>query len=132
MRTFAQMQAFLAPHAPDDMWFEPGPDLPDVPGRFTVLTRYGGPGEDLEGAMDGISWQVRVAGLQGDYNDAEAIADAYDVALLNILSSDNPEGVHVAGVQRVGGAPNPLLKDDADRWQFVCSYILHTELALNN
>jgi len=132
MRTFAQMKAFLEPVAPEGMWFEPGPDLPDVPGRFTVLTRYGGPGEELEGVMDAISWQVRVAGLQDKYEDAESIADAYDVALLNIKSSDNPGGVKVAGVQRVGGAPNPLLKDDADRTQFICSYIIHTELALTN
>lgn len=132
MRTFEQMKTFLTAFAPEGMWFEAGPGLPDVPGRFTVLTRYGGPGEELEGVMDAISWQVRVAGLQDNYVDAESIADVFDVALLNIKSSDNPGGVHVAGVQRVGGAPSPLLKDDADRTQFVCSYILHTELALTN
>lgn len=133
MRTFQQMKTFILalPGVPAGITCEPGPSLPDVPGRFIVLTRYGGPGEELEGVMDGISWQVRIAGLQGDYDDAEAIADAIDVGLLSVQTA-NIGGVHVAGVQRVGGAPNPLLKDDAERTQFICSYIAHTELALAN
>lgn len=133
MRTFQQMRAFIdsLTGVPDGVWFEPGPSLPDIPGRFIMLTRYGGPGEHFEGVLDQIAWQVRVAGLQNDYDDAESIADAIDVAFLSI-HSQYIDGNWVSGVQRVGGAPNPLLKDDAERTHFVCSYIIDTALALTH
>lgn len=131
MKTFATFRTYVRtlPGVPGDITVEPGPDLPDVPGRWVVLTPYGGPGLLLEGALDGRAWQVRVAGLQGNYDDAEAIANAIDVGLLSIVAG-NDLGVH--GVQRVGGAPNPLLKDDSDRWQFICSYIFDATMALAN
>lgn len=135
MRTYEQMKAFISaiPTIPDKTHYEPGPNPADVPKRQIVLTRYGGPGEDLEGVTDRISWQVRVIGKQGDggYNDAEAIADAIDIALLSVHShQDGTEGV--ISIQRVGGAPNPLEKDNAERTHFICSYIVETALALAN
>ena len=133
MNTFQRMKDFVAglPGVPNNLLIEPGPALPDVPGRYVVLTPYGGPGLELEGVMDGRSWQVRVVGKQNDYNDAETIADAIDVGILSVTTG-NIGGVHVAGTQRVGGAPNALLKDDAERTHFICSYIVNTEMALAN
>lgn len=133
MRTFQAMKTFIKaiPAVPAKTRIEPGPEMPDVPGRFIVLTRYGGPGEHFEGILDQIAWQVRVAGLQNQYDDAETIADAIDRALLEV-GSQEVNGLWVSGVQRSGGAPNPLLKDNADRTHFVCSYIVDTAMTLTH
>lgn len=135
MRTFQQVKAWAQPFLDDadlgKIKQHPGPDLPDEPNAYVMWTRYGGPGEDADGALDDISWQARVVGLQNKYDQAESIADVLDVALLSVHSS-HIGGTWVTRVQRVGGAPNVLLKDDADRTHFVCSYIIGTELALTN
>jgi hypothetical protein len=120
------MVSFLGRYAPDQTWFEPGPNMPSTTGRFILLTRYGGPGEELEGVMDSVSWQVRVAGLQNHPIDAEDIADTLDRMMLGITTAEIG-GFHVAGVERVGGAPTVLLIDDADRTHYVCSYNCSTE-----
>lgn len=133
MRSYSQMKAWAIANVPGLNGFThyPGPELPDDPGKIVVWTRYGGPGEELEGVMDGISWQARVIGGQGDYESAESAADALDVALLSV-GTQTVGGTRVSGVRRVGGAPNPLMVDDADRTHMVCSYIVSTELALTN
>jgi hypothetical protein len=126
MRTFTAMVSYLGRFTPDQTWFEPGPQLPEVSDRFVSLTRYGGPGEELEGVMDSVSWQVRVAGRQRQPTDAQDIADILDRMMLGI-TVDTIGGFRVAGVSRVGGAPNALLVDDADRTHFICSYNCTTE-----
>lgn len=108
----------------------PGPNLPDIPDRYVLLTPYGGPGLNTgEGILDARGWQVRCVGLQHDEDSGEALADAIDTALLKQHSAKY-QGVWVTGVQRVGGAPVPLMVDDADRTHWVCSYIVETESAL--
>lgn len=115
-----------------DVDIYPGPELPDIPGKYVVLTRYGGPGIELEGVLDAVSWQVRSVGWQmEDDESAEGIADAIDIAFLSHYSRQ-VGSVWVAGIQRVGGAPSSLMKDEADRTHFVCSYIVSVELALSN
>lgn len=110
----------------------PGPELPDVPGKYVLLTRYGGTGIEADGALDGISWQVRsVGGQMEDEVSAEGIADAIDIAFLSHYSR-KVGNRWVASIQRVGGAPAVLMKDDADRTHFVCSYVASVELALSN
>lgn len=110
----------------------PGPVLPDIPGSFVVLTPYGGPGLELgEGVLDGRSWQARCVGEQNDYESAEGIANAIDIRFISLPSS-KVEGVWVTEIRRVGGAPSPLMTDDADRTHFVGSYTASVELALPN
>lgn len=115
----------------DNYKIYPGPDLPDIPEPYVVLTRYGGPGLILDGTADDVSWQVRTVGPQGSYESAENAADAIDIAILSHFSSEIG-GVWVSELRRVGGAPSPLMTDDADRTHFVCSYTASVELALPN
>lgn len=115
-----------------DFLIFPGPELPDQPERFVVLTRYGGPGLELDGAFDGVSWQVRCVGTQMNYEDVESVADAIDIALIS-QHSQQVGNVWVPSVQRVGGPPSAIpTQDDADRVHFVCSYTVSVELALPN
>lgn len=116
---------------PTNWTIKPGPELPDIPGPYVLLTPYGGPGEDLEGAVDDRAWQVRVCGHQLSWEDAEEIANAIDEAFLRHTTST----VHterVISVMRSGGPPSPLDIDDADRVHFVCSYIFGVGLGLVN
>lgn len=119
---------------PSDFVIKPGPINPDsTPGRLIIVQSYGGPGEDLEGVLDQVSWQVRVIGRQNDYTDAEDVALQIDKSFLEWHSGYMFDGgPWLAGIQRVGGAPSPLLLDDADRTHFGCSYIFSVELALAN
>lgn len=136
MNTFGRMKAWtrevLDSAGLNDVAIEPGPDLPDIAGPYVVWTAYGGPGMELgEGVLDGRSWQARVVGEQMNYESAETIANAIDIAMLSHHSS-NVGGVWVSDARRVGGAPASLLTDDADRTHFVCSYTVSVELALPN
>lgn len=114
-----------------DVSIHPGPELPDIPNAFVVWTRYGGSGLEVDGALDAKSWQARVVGPQMDYDTAEGIADAIDIAMLSHFSS-HVDGVWVAETRRVGGAPAQQPTDNADRTHFVCSYSVSVELALTN
>lgn len=135
MNTYARIKAWtrevLDNLGYDDVMIYPGPELPDIPNRYVVWSRYGGPGMELDGAMDAKSWQMRVVGKQDDYESAEEVADAIDIAMLSHVSS-HVGGVWVSNVQRAGGAPAVQLVDDSDRTHFVCSYIVSVELALSN
>lgn len=135
MRTFAVVRDWARPIL-NDAGFEevsqyPGPSLTDDSGSHVIWTRYGGPGEDADGALDDISWQARCIGLQGDYDSAESLADTLDLALLSLFSQ-RIGGIWVTRVQRVGGAPSALMIDDADRTHMICSYVIGTELALTH
>lgn len=112
----------------------PGPTIPDIPGPFVVWTPYGGPGLEVDGVFDARSWQFRAVGKQNNYDSAEEVAIALDLALIAHQSSrvGGPTGPWVPSIQRVGGAPAALVLDNADRTHFVCSYIASVELALPN
>lgn len=109
----------------------PGPELPDIPTPYVLLTPYGGPGEDAEGALDQRAWQIRVCGHQMSWEDAEAVANAIDMAFLRFYTQ-NVGNERVTSIQRTGGSPAPLNVDDADRVHFVCSYIFGVGLGLLN
>lgn len=111
----------------------PGPYDPDQPGEFIICTGYGGPGEDVEGVIDNVSWQIRVVGPQNDYDTSEDLAIQIDKFFLSWQSDYMFEGgPWLAGIQRSGGAPAPLVRDDADRTHFICNYIFSHALALAN
>jgi len=127
-------QAVMDANNWDDVKIFPGPNLPDVPNRHIVWTPYGGPGLEVDGVFDARSWQFRAVGKQGNYESAEEIAIALDLALIAHQSSrvGGVGGPWVPSIQRVGGAPAALVLDNADRTHFVCSYIASVELALPN
>lgn len=135
MNTFGRVKPWLRAildGAGYEKWsIHPGPELPDEPDGSVVCTRYGGSGTEVDGAMDGKSWQFRVIGMQNDYESAEGVADAIDIAALSWFSADMG-GVWVTSIERVGGAPAALMTDDAERTHFVCSYTASVELALTN
>jgi hypothetical protein len=140
MRTFAEMNSLLRSildpvpleYTEAKGWkIYPGPQPPDIPTSFILATPYGGPGLELEGALDGRSWQIRCVGKQTIYTEVENVANAIDIAFLSWHTQD-VGGVRVTSIQRVGGAPAPLQVDDAERVHFACSYILSVELALSN
>lgn len=108
----------------------PGPELPDIPGPFVVWTPYGGPGLDADGALDAQSWQFRSAGEQMNYQSAEDLAMALDMAVISHESGKIADR-WVAYIQRVGGAPSALMTDDSDRTQFVCSYVFGGDSGLS-
>lgn len=139
MRTFKQMKAEVR-RILDDAGYNKaliylGPDLRDFPGNYVILTPYGGPGLDVDGAIDQRGWQIRCVGSQMDDDDepvAEGMADAIDIAFIS-MHSQRVEGTWVVGIQRVGGAPASLnTNDDANRAHFVCSYTVSVESALAN
>lgn len=137
MRTYAIAKEFTAeiltaadyPNVP----IYPGPTLPTTePNSYVVLSRYGGTGlEGGEGALDGFSWQARVVGGQGKYEEAEGIADAIDIGWISHMSGTIGD-VWVVEISRVGGPPSVLMVDDAERHHFVCSYNTSVESALDN
>lgn len=138
MKTYSQMKAEVrrildaADYA--DAMIYLGPDLRDFGGRYVLLTPYGGPGLEVDGAVDARGWQIRCIGTQMDDDgvDAEGMADAIDIAFISHHSRE-VEGVWVVSIQRVGGAPASMVAiDDAERVHFVCSYIVSVGLALPN
>lgn len=136
MKTYGAMKAhvreILDAAACDDVKIYPGPALPDVPDRYVVLTTYSGAGlEGGEHALDNRSWQARCVGWTDNYESAEEIANAIDIAFISHFSS-NIQGEWVTEISRAGGAPSPLLVDDADRTHMVCSYVFNVESALVN
>lgn len=112
------------------VFFHPGPDDPDQPVDWlVVLTVDGGLGLMLDGLLDNVSWQVRVAGPQNMYEDAEDLALAIDKVLMSFIPK-RVEDLLITTVYRVGGQPQQFVVDDAERTQFVCSYYFDVESEL--
>lgn len=114
-----------------NVWFEPGPDMPDQPVDYVVnLSIDGGLGLQLDGVLDNVSWQVKVSGPQNLYADAESLAMDIDKALMNAQPGRRYNGFLVVSIYRVGGMPQQFEVDDAERTYFVCSYFLDVESGL--
>lgn len=109
----------------------PGPKLPKLPNAYVMLTPYGGSGLIVDGALESQSWQVRTVGKQHDYGHAEDMATAIDIGFISFMS-DYLFDTWVTSIQRVGGAPSPLMVDDAERTHFTCNYNIDSESALVN
>lgn len=113
-----------------NIYIVPGPDDPDQPADLTIVCSIdGGVGLLLDGALDNISWQIRIFGDQALYQSAEDLANDIDTGFLNTPPGDY-HGERVITIQRVGGRPQHLLFDDAERTQFVCSYFFDVESGL--
>lgn len=102
----------------------PGDPLPSQPDRLYVVARTGGPGWQLDGVMDDISFQIRTRGGQNDYDDAENLALVADRAILDASWPQPIGGWHTTNAQRVGGPPSFLIRDQARRTHFTCNYVL--------
>jgi hypothetical protein len=114
-----------------NVWFEPGPNMPDQPVDYVVnLSIDGGLGLQLDGVLDNVSWQVKVSGTQSLYQTAEDLAFAIDKALLSANLGRQPDDLLVVSIYRVGGAPQHFDVDDAERTYFVCSYFFDVESGL--
>lgn len=114
-----------------NVWFEPGPNMPDQPVDYVVnLSIDGGLGLQLDGVLDNVSWQVKVSGPQNLYTEAENLALAIDKGLLNAKLGRQSDGLLVVSIYRVGGMPQHFEVDDAERTYFVCSYFFDVESGL--
>lgn len=112
------------------VYFHPGPSDPDQPNGFVVvLSVDGGLGLQLDGVLDNWGWQVKTMGDQNLYDDAETLAHDIDKILMSWVSGKQ-DGVHVASIVRVGGPPQHLEFDSAERTAFVCSYLFDVESGL--
>lgn len=107
--------------------FQPGINPPNIPIPYALFSRLEGPGLDLEGVMDRVGLRVEVVGQQHDYNSGESFAMAIDRALLAPIPDLKIGTTHVTHVDRFGGGPYEFEYDDAERYHFVCSYVLDVE-----
>ena len=109
-------------------FLDPGPatdpnvqDL--VPGMMVILSLSGGAGLDSEQVFDRAGLQVRSIGDQQDYTSAEKLAQDIDNLLVGVDSSRSINSKWTLAIQRAGGPPAFLLKDNGDRYHFTCNYI---------
>jgi len=110
-----------------------GPYIPDSPDQVCVITPTPGAGYRLEGATDVCGFQARVRGPQGGdgspgaQSAAEALAHRLDALIFAAAYPVTlPSGQVIVTAHRLSGAPAPLSgePDDADRFSFVCQYLI--------
>lgn len=102
------------------------------PGRVIFLTLGGGAGVTSEDLFDRPFITCRVIGDQGDYADAETLAQQLDHMFLAVNQVANRQigTARVLYVARAGGGPVLLEKDSADRYHFTVTYITETGTGL--
>lgn len=106
----------LAVYSPDQM------DLKDLADRCVFVFPTAGSGFLLEQAFEVPAAQLRIRGAQGNYPDAESLANVIDRG----LAAAWPTTIGAKAVQyisRVGGAPAYLLRDTARRSHFTGNYL---------
>lgn len=96
-------------------------------GRIIYVRLGGGPGYDMEGAQDNITFTAECRGADRNYDDAEQIAWDLDRAILRY--GDQPhdfgDGAYQYFVGRLGGSPSQLLvADTSGRYAFTCNYFV--------
>lgn len=105
--------------------------LDESPDRLVLLSFGSGAGMSNEYVFDNPALQVRTAGKQMDYNDAEQLAFDVDKGLLKYDHSMFMGTVWITSIQRAGGNPALLLKDNGDRYNFTCTYIVGAQAGLD-
>lgn len=107
----------------------PGPDDPDIPWAYVLITRTGGAGFAVDGRTDQVSYQFKSVGEQNNYDQAERMALSLDKIVLGDGSSFYMPitNLYLISVNRVGGGPSALMVDDGDRTHFVCDYQFEVE-----
>lgn len=109
----------------------PGPYVQKMPDRIVTITTTTGPGFVFEGAADAVGFQARVRGVPSpndlqSYADAESLAFLLDSLVFNAMFPVTVDGRVFVKAFRSGSQPSPLSPspDDADRYEFICNYIL--------
>lgn len=113
--------------------------LPDTPNRVIGIVMGTGPGLDMEGLFDIVTFQVSCRGAEQNLDDAETMAMEVDDILIGrsvdplyssenfVIASESEDvmdlGVYVSQMGRTGGSPSQLtLPDSQSRFTFTCSY----------
>lgn len=89
-----------------------------------------GTGTNTEMLFDGVFVALIVAGRQANYESAETLANQLDRIMLRVSTKTQIGQANVASINRSGGAPAQMARDNADRYIFTCSYLVDTELGL--
>ena len=100
-------------------------DLIPASGRIICVRMGSGPGYDLEGIQDNLTFTLEVRGADRNYDDAEYIAREVDEVILRQGSSpwEFPDGEYMYYMGRTGGAPAQMLvSDTAGRYAFTGNY----------
>lgn len=119
---FSEVKAFISSVLPERTLIHPGPDDPEVPTHFVLVTPSGGAGLTVEDLFDARGFQIKSVGRQNDYDSAESMAWDIDALIIGVDSSRMIGSTYVLSFTRSGGPPEPLYTDDANRTHFVCSY----------
>lgn len=94
-------------------------------GRIIYVRMGSGPGYDLEGVQDNLTFTVECRGADRNFDDAEYIAREVDDAILRYGGDPYTflDGTYMYFIGRTGGAPSELLvADTAGRYAFTCNY----------
>lgn len=102
--------------------------LPDQPDSAVVIDPRGGASPTFEGIFDRPAIFIQCRGEQADPGSAETLAAQVDAILLapppnRVLVG----GLYVTNVQRLGGPPSLLGRDDAQRSILAATYIFEVE-----
>lgn len=103
-----------------------GPYIPKSPDKLVIITPTPGPGFLWDGAADASAFQARVRGGQNDQPGAEELALALDSLIFGAsFPVALPSGQVISHIHRAAGAPAPLASDpdDAERYEYICSYL---------
>jgi hypothetical protein len=131
IETFLQAQLTVLGYNPLPV-FDPGPgynlDAQDAsPDQMVLVSIGAGAGFSTEQVFDQPMVQLRAIGKQSDYTDAEKLAQDCDKIMSGVAQSQFINGKWVTAINRVGGGPSLLIKDDGDRYHFTCNYIVEIE-----
>lgn len=102
--------------------------LPDSPDQVVAVAMTGGPGYTFEQALDNVAFQMHTRGAANDDKDAALLAWQVDYALVPPPLADPcvPAMVgsqRVQMIQRAGGPPAFLKRDDNRRAHYTGNYI---------
>lgn len=109
---------------------QPGIDDPGTAGAYAMFTRIAAGTLSTEDLFNGVGVTIETVGEQYDYSGAEDFALAMDKAMLSASYSQLIGTSWVLSVSRVGAGPAELEYDDANRYHFVCDYLIDVESGL--
>lgn len=100
-------------------------DMIPPSGRVIYVRMGSGPGYDLEGVQDNLTFSLETRGADRNFDDAEYIARDADqqILLQGQAPWTFPDGEYLYFMGRTGGPPSELtVADSAGRYAFTCSY----------
>lgn len=102
----------------------PAGEIIAQPDRLVAVVVTGGAGTTHERHFDRATVQLFARGLQRSDEDAEALAEAADNALMGAVPPVDIGSVRVISIDYLGGPPALVSRDDGKRALFSCSYVL--------